>query len=66
MGLALLKENEMNGVGRKEFEEALIQLSDIARIAEQRLTVKVDNYINEQYKKQYLAIEEARRTIASR
>ncbi|WP_042145600.1 hypothetical protein [Paucisalibacillus sp. EB02] len=52
MGLAILKEKDSCGGFRKDFEEALLQLSDIARLAEQKLSLKVDNHIQEQYRKQ--------------
>jgi hypothetical protein len=63
MGLALLKEKDSHGVCRKDFEEALYKLNDIARIAEQKLTIKVDNYIQELYKKQNREIQQLVQTI---
>ncbi|WP_026906528.1 hypothetical protein [Paucisalibacillus globulus] len=63
MGLALLKEKDSHGVYRKDFEEALYKLNDIARIAEQKLTIKVDNYIQELYRKQNREIQQLVETI---
>ena len=63
MGLALLKEKDSHGVYCKDFEEALYKLNDIARIAEQKLTIKVDNYIQELYRKQNREIQQLVETI---
>jgi hypothetical protein len=58
MGLALLKQKDSCGVFRKDFEEALYKLSDIARLAEQKLSLKVDNHIQEQYREQNKEIQQ--------
>ncbi|WP_010095841.1 hypothetical protein [Ornithinibacillus scapharcae] len=58
MGLAVVKEHEADGVFREEFESGLLQIGDMARIAEQRLTLKADHSIQELYFKQKQAIED--------
>jgi hypothetical protein len=65
MGLALLKENEPIGVVRRDFEEALLQLGDMARINEQKLTLKVDHWIDEFYQVQKREIEQVCLAIQS-
>ncbi|WP_096270434.1 hypothetical protein [Paucisalibacillus globulus] len=65
MGLALIKEKESSGVFRKDFEEALLRLSDIARLAEQKLSLKVDNYIQEQFNKQNQEIHQLSEIVNS-
>lgn len=63
MGLALLKESNRNGVSRDEFEAALYELGDMARIAEQRLILKVDSFIETEYQKQKQEIELVRKLL---
>lgn len=58
MGYALVKEQEANGVYLEEFEAGLYQIGDHVRIAEQRLTLRVDNGIKDHYLKQKQEIED--------
>lgn len=65
MGLALLKDKELNGMNRKDFEDALMHIADMARIAEQKLTLKVDKRINDSYKEKKHEIDEVSVNIRS-
>lgn len=65
MGLALVQEREINGVYREDFEFGLLQIGNIARIAEQRLTLKAENSISECYRKQKQEIEEMIKKLES-
>ncbi|GIO28424.1 hypothetical protein [Ornithinibacillus bavariensis] len=59
MGLALRKDNIQNGVARKDFEAALHVIGDRARLAEQKLTLKIDEEVQLSFLNQKKAIEQA-------
>ncbi|GGA61569.1 hypothetical protein [Ornithinibacillus halotolerans] len=57
MGLPKLVESIEYGLPRKDFEEALLKLSDMARISEQKLILKIDHTVQEKYERQLNKIE---------
>lgn len=65
MGLALVKVAEVNGACRKDFENALLQLGDITRKVEQRLTIRVNNWIEENYEEQLYEYDQVELKIHS-
>ncbi|WP_339214923.1 hypothetical protein [Ornithinibacillus sp. FSL M8-0202] len=65
MGLALVKVTEVSGACRKDFETALLQLGDITRKVEQRLTISVNNSIEQHYEEQLYEYEQVKITIHS-
>jgi hypothetical protein len=59
MGLALVKDNVQHGAARKDFEAALHIIGDHARLAEQKLTLKIDEQVRQSFLSQQQAIEQA-------
>lgn len=60
-----MKVTEVSGACRKDFETALLQLGDITRKVEQRLTISVNNSIEQHYEEQLYEYEQVKLTIHS-
>lgn len=60
-----MKVAEVNGACRKDFENALLQLGDITRKVEQRLTIRVNNWIEENYEEQLYEYDQVELKIHS-
>ncbi|MFD1038652.1 hypothetical protein ACFQ3N_09650 [Virgibacillus byunsanensis] len=65
MAIAAKKNYTCDGVEKVEFSRALQQVSDQIRLTEQKLTMKIENELEKDYKKQQEKILSAKLFIAN-